>query len=345
MKTHESTLTFPSHDNTSTIHALLWEPADGAADDAESSEVTSAEASADASAPPASAPTQTPTSAPPRGIIQVIHGAAEYCARYRHFAAFFVAAGYVVCADDHIGHGQSASTPETLGHLPLKGGLDILVNDEHQLRQIVAARYPQNTPYIMLGHSMGSFILRAYIARHGTGLAAAIISGTGHQPRALSAFGSLAARIIATFKGATSHSLLLHNLGMGAFSTAISPARTPLDWLSTDPAVVDAYIADPLCGMMFTVGGYATLTELTGDMVKGTAARVPKDLPLLFIAGSEDPVGDKGVAVQKAARHYRQAGVRHVDLKIYEGLRHEILNEPIRESIYQDILTWLPNHP
>jgi alpha-beta hydrolase superfamily lysophospholipase len=307
---NESTVTFPSHDNVSTIHALLWEPDEGS---------------------------ETAV----RGIIHIIHGASEHCARYRHFAAFLAAAGFVVCADDHIGHGKSVDSQEALGHLPLKGGLDILVSDEHTLRQIVAARYPQDTPYIMLGHSMGSFILRAYLARHGTGLAAAILSGTGQQPAALSAAGRLAARVVALLEGATTRSRFLDGLGMGALSKAIPDARTPLDWLSTDPAVVDAYIADEYCGMMFTAGGYATLTELTGDAVKpANAARVPKELPLLFIAGGDDPVGDKGVGVEKAARLYRDAGMRRVDLKIYEGLRHEILNEPIREAIYQDILDW-----
>jgi alpha-beta hydrolase superfamily lysophospholipase len=306
----ESSFTFSSHDNASTIHALIWEPES--------------------------------TAAVPRGIIQIIHGASEHCTRYRHFASFLTNAGFIVCADDHIGHGKSAGSEENLGHLPVKGGLDALIDDEHQLRQTVAARYPQETPYIMLGHSMGSFMLRAYIARYGAGLAAAILSGTGHQAAGLSAFGNFASRLIARFRGPTHHSNFLHNLGMGAFSQAIPDARTPLDWLSIDPAVVDAYIADEHCGMMFTAGGYATLTELTGDSVSPqNAARVPKELPLLFISGGKDPVGENGAAVIKAAQLYRDAGVNRVDLKIYEDLRHEILNEPTRETIYQDIIDWL----
>jgi alpha-beta hydrolase superfamily lysophospholipase len=306
----ESSFTFSSHDGTSTIHTLLWEPetAGGA----------------------------------PRGIIQIIHGASEHCARYRHFADFLTSEGFIVCADDHIGHGKSAGSKENLGHLPVKGGLDALIDDEHQLRQIVAARYPQDTPYIMLGHSMGSFMLRAYLTRYGAGLTAAILSGTGHQAAGLSAFGNFAARLIAKFRGAVYHSRFLHNLGMGAFSQAVPNARTPLDWLSIDPAVVDAYIADEHCGMVFTAGGYATLTALISDSVNPqSAARVPKALPLLLISGSEDPVGENGTAVPKAAQFYRDAGVNRVDMKIYEGLRHEILNEPTREAVYQDIIDWL----
>jgi alpha-beta hydrolase superfamily lysophospholipase len=306
----ESTFTFSSHDSTSTIHALLWE--------------------------------SDSLAAAPRAIIQVIHGASEHCARYHHFADFLIRAGFIVCADDHIGHGQSAGSEEKLGHLPVRGGLDALIDDEHQLRQIVAARYPQNTPYIMFGHSMGSFMLRAYLARYGTGLTAAILSGTGHQAAGLATFGNLAARLIARLRGSTCLSPFLHNLGMGAFAKAIPNARTPLDWLSTDPVVVDAYIADKYCGRMFTAGGYATLTELIGDAVRSSsAARVPKELPLLFISGGEDPVGDNGIAVAKATQFYQDAGVSSVDLKIYEGLRHEILNEPTRETVYQDIVDWL----
>jgi alpha-beta hydrolase superfamily lysophospholipase len=329
----ESQITFSSHDGQSTIYALLWEP-DGKAD---------ATAAATTAAATTNATDTTATN--PRGIIQIMHGASEHCARYRHFASFLTDEGFVVCADDHIGHGQSAEGPEKLGHLPVKGGLDALVEDEHELREIVAARYPADTPFVILGHSMGSFMARAYIARHGTGLAAAILSGTGQQAAGLSAFGNFAARLIARLKGPAHHSNFLHNLGMGALSQTIPEARTPFDWLSTDPAVVDAYIADEWCGMMFTVGGYATLTSLTADMVKpANAARVPKELPLLFIAGSEDPVGEKGAAVKKAAQMYRDANVSCVDVKIYEGLRHEILNEPMREVVYCDIVDWLEAH-
>ncbi|MDR1421245.1 MAG: lysophospholipase [Coriobacteriales bacterium] len=307
----ESEFEFASHDEESTIHVWLWEPDDL-------------------------------SDALPRGIVQIIHGASEYAARYRDFARFLTDAHIVVCADDHIGHGLSAVSEEKLGHLPASGGLKALIADEDSLRKGMVKRYDEAVPYIMFGHSMGSFILRSYIARHGEGLAAAILSGTGHQPANLSSSGNMIARIIARFKGATYRSPLLHNMGMGALSKGMDNPRTPLDWLNTDADKVDEYLADPHCGMVFTAGGYATLTELTGDIVKPkVAANVPEDLPLLFISGDADPVGEMGQSVNRAVQMYKTAGVEHVDLQLYAGMRHEILNEPGHQDVYRDVLEWI----
>jgi alpha-beta hydrolase superfamily lysophospholipase len=302
----ETTLGYLSHDGTSQIRALLWE------------DTTS-----------------------PLAVIQIIHGAAEHIERYRDFAAFLVNEGYVVCGADHIGHGKSVSEAKQLGHMPLKGGRDILVEDAHSLRKQVQEKYP-NAPYLMLGHSMGSFILREYLTQYGEGLAAAIISGTGQQNPTLSAVGSFVAKATATLRGAENRSNLLHNLGLGAYGKQVPNARTELDWLSTDPATVDAYIADDESGMRFSAGAYATLTDLTGRMVTPTAAaKIPKTLPLLFIAGAEDPVGENGEGVRRAVAQYQQAGVEQITLKLYEGMRHEVLNEVDRKVVYKDIADWI----
>lgn len=133
--------------------------------------------------------------------------------------------------------------------------------------------------------------------------------------------------------------------GAGGFARAIENPRTPLDWISVDPAVVDAYIDDPLCGVMFTVGGYAALTGVVARAVDPrVAARIPEDLSLLFIAGAEDPVGENGKAVVRAAELYRDAGVKDVSLILYPGMRHEILNEPGKQTVYADVLAWLCEH-
>ena len=270
----------------------------------------------------------------PRGIVQIVHGMAEHIERYAEFAAYLVDLGYVVCAEDHVGHGKSVSSPDQLGHIPLDGGADILIEDVHSLRQLVASRFSSVTPYIMFGHSMGSFITRVYISRYGSGLAAAVICGTGQQASALSWLGNRVSRIIASLKGETYRSAFVDGLGAGGFGKKIADARTPLDWLSTDPAVVDAYIADPECGQMFTVGAYAALTSLT-------AAAAPHDLTLLFIAGSDDPVGECGKAVMAAAEQYRKAGMDSVDCVLYEGMRHEILNEPGRARVFEETARWM----
>ena len=327
----ETTLRYLSHEDMVQIRALLWE-----ADNDEEPSTSSGTAQERGSKRRVSAP---------QAIIQIVHGASEHIERYRDFAAFLVRAGYVVCGADHVGHGKSASTPEQLGHMPLKKGRDILLEDVHTLRQRVQSVYP-DVPYVLFGHSMGSFILREYLVRCGNGLAAAIISGTAQQSPLLSFFGGLVAKFIAALHGAEQRSTFLHNLGLGAYGKQIPNARTTLDWLSTDPTVVDAYSADNACGMQFSAGAYVTLTELTGRIVTSSHAdQIPKTVPLLFIAGAQDPVGENGKGVRKAVRQYQQAGVEHITLNIYDGMRHEVLNEVEREQVYKDIVAWLQEIP
>ena len=240
---------FLSHDGTSQIRGLIW-------------------------APERPAGTRAPA---PRGVVQIVHGMSEHLGRYDEFARFLVGCGFVECASDHVGHGKSVPDPAKLGCLPAHGGKDVLVEDVHELRRTVAARYSRQTPYILFGHSMGSFVVRAYLARHAEGLAAAVICGTGTQPLALSKAGNFVARRIAASKGEDYRSAFLDGLGAGAFAKQIENARTPFDWLSTDPVVVNAYIADEMCGAMFSAGGYATLTDLTGEVV--TRRRCPAACP------------------------------------------------------------------
>ncbi|OUO88314.1 alpha/beta hydrolase [Gordonibacter sp. An230] len=311
-----SEVEYPSVDGTTHVKGLIWRLSEAASD-----------------------------TVPPRGIVQIVHGMSEHVARYDEFARCLARRGFVVCGEDHVGHGRTAATADDLGHIPLEGGKDLLIANVHALRLLVAARFAPQTPYFLFGHSMGSFIVRAYLARHAAGLAGAVICGTGQQPRALSAAGNLLARLIARAKGERHRSTLIDRMGAGSFGRRIKGARTPFDWLSVDPAVVDAYLSDELCGAMFTVGGYAALTDLTGEVAAPScAARVPRDLPLLFIAGAEDPVGDEGRGVRAAAALMRRAGVESVEEVVYEGMRHEILNEPGRDQVIEDVACWLKAH-
>lgn len=279
----------------------------------------------------------------PKGVIQIVHGMAEYIERYDDLARYFVNRGFAVCGENHIGHGTTASSPQEYGHMPAYGGKDILLADVHTLRLMVTDCFP-DVPYIMYGHSMGSFITRCYIARHGDGLAACVLTGTGNVAPELSKAGATLARLIAAVRGEAYHSKLIDNMGAGAYGKQIENARTNLDWLSTDPTVVDAYIADPQCGFMFTVGGYSALLDLTAECVTPEcAAEVPMELPILLASGDGDPVGDMGKGVQAAAQLLRDAGVMTVDVKLYEGMRHEIHNEIGREGVYDDIASWIEN--
>ena len=280
----------------------------------------------------------------PKAVIQIVHGMAEHIDRYDEFARFLVDRGFVVCAEDHVGHGDSATDSDDYGHIPLRNGKNIVVGDVHTLQRMVSRAFP-GVPYVLYGHSMGSFIARAYIARYGGELAACVLSGTGNVPAGLSKVGRGLARGIATFRGETHRSKLIDSMGAGAYGKKIKNARTNLDWLSTDDEVVDAYIADEKCGFMFTVGGYATLLDLTSEVVTlECACKVPKSLPVFLVAGDGDPVGDMGKGVKAAAELLRNAGVKTVDCKIYEGMRHEIHNEKSKEQVYEDIAAWIEQH-
>lgn len=306
-----TTLSYPSHDNASTIRALVWEPDDAARPDFS-----------------------------PRAVVQIVHGMSEHVERYAPFAEFLVGRGFVVCANDHVGHGKTAGERD-LGHMPLANGADVLVEDVHALREKVCERYP-HARHVMFGHSMGSFVTRVYLTRHADGLSAAILCGTGQQPRIQTVAGRVITRLIAQIRGERHVSRFVDSLGAGAYGRAIKDARTDVDWISSDPDVVDEYIADPLCGQPFTVGAYATLASLVADATDARLARrVPKDLPLLFVAGAEDPVGDCGRGVARAVDEYRNAGVRLVEMGIYPGARHEILNEPCHEAVWHDVEEFL----
>ena len=305
-------ITFASSNGAAQIRACLWEPEN--------------------------------STKPVKGIIQIVHGMAEHIERYDHFTRFLALNGYIVVAEDHIGHGKSAATPEELGVMD-PNSKEVLIADVHALRQLATKRYPQAQTYTIFGHSMGSFITRAYLARHGEGLDGAIICGTGNQPHILSKAGNLLARFLSAVRGKAYKSTFIDSLGAGSFAKGIENARTPVDWISVDPAVVDAYLADELSGQMFSVGAYATLTDLTAEVVtKQSVNKIPKTLPVLFIAGAQDPVGECGKAVLAAAQLFENCGITNTEVIIYEGMRHEILNEPDAQKVYDDVLNWLTTH-
>lgn len=307
-------LSYPSADGASTVRAWLWEP-----DERELNGRSR-----------------------PRALVQIVHGMSEHAGRYLPFVEFLCAQGFAVCAHDHVGHGRTAAGANDLGHMPLRDGEDVLVNDVQALRMQAIGRLGIKMPYVLFGHSMGSFIARVYLTRYAFGVRAAIICGTGQQPLIMTGAGRFLCCVMARLHGERRHSKLAHALGAGAFARSVKDARTDADWISTDADVVDAYLADPLSGQMFTVGAYGTLAQLATDAQRRRlAARIPHGLPMLFVAGADDPVGEYGRGVHRAVEEYRAAGVETVDEIIYSGARHEILNEPIAADVQRDILNWL----
>lgn len=278
----------------------------------------------------------------PKAVVQLVHGMAEHIMRYEPFARYLCARGFAVCGHDHVGHGRSVDDASGLGCLPVHGGRDVLVGDVGRMRAVMRRRVDAACPHFLFGHSMGSFVVRAYIADCAQGLAGAIICGTGHIPPATSAAGNVLARLIARVRGEDYVSRLLGEASVGAYTRAIPDARTPLDWLSYDEGNVDAYLADDLCGFAFSAGGNATLMALTGEVCAPACfARIPSQLPLLFVAGDADPVGNMGEGVRTAAQMATDAGVQDVTCTIYEHMRHEILNEADAPRVMEHIATWM----
>lgn len=274
-------------------------------------------------------------------ILQIIHGMSEYVDRYDEFARYLADKGILVVGDDHLGHGKSVNPGEPYGYFCKEDAATVLVRDEHRLKKMMQEQY-QGVPYLILGHSMGSFIARNYLIRYGSGIDGAIIMGTGMQPRPCLAIGRILAAIQALFCGPKHVSRLIDRLAFGSFNKRIESPKTPSDWLCANAESVERYIADPLCGFVFTANGFQTLMKLIwnlGDSRK--LNKMPRQLPVFFVSGEEDPVGDYGRAVKDVYESFQRLNMEHVQMKLYPGDRHEILNETDREDVYGDIYRWI----
>lgn len=280
-----------------------------------------------------------PTDTDLRAVVQICHGMCEHIDRYADFARFLCERGIMVCGNDHIGHRHSVKSPSGLGFFAPQDGWKYLIRDAYELTLLVRERYPA-TPYFLLGHSMGSFVARCYMGRHGARLSGAIISGTGGPNPLMRTAEQLAGALCRT-QGMHGRSKLLEHLVSGNWNDRFEH-RTPKDWISRDTAAVDAYIADPHTSFRFTNAGYRDLFTLSGLANNSAwADAVPKALPVLFVSGDQDPVGDYGRGVRKVVRMLEDAGLSDITLRLYRGGRHEMLNEVNRAQVYEDIYTWL----
>ena len=276
----------------------------------------------------------------PKAVLQIVHGIAEFVERYDTFANYLSTLGFVVVAEDHMGHGQSINGEGIQGYF--HGGWFNAVADTYHLLEETKKEYP-DLPYILFGHSMGSFMARTILCKYpDSGIAAAIICGTGWQPTfALPALIKVV-EAICKKTGETNPSESLQKMVFGSYNDKVEHFRTPCDWLTRDAKIVDAYIAHPLCGFTPACG-------LLRDMMKGiyyiqqpkNLAQMKKDLPVFFIAGGDDPVGSYGKGVRQAAEAFRQAGMTDVSVKIYPLCRHEILNEINKEEVFADVVQWI----
>ena len=275
---------------------------------------------------------------PPRGIVHLVHGISEHIGRYDETARFLAEHGFLVCGEDHLGHGRTV-TDGSYGFFAPENGWTLAARDVRALRKLEGARHP-NLPYFLLGHSMGSFLTRTYLILWPGTVSGAVLMGTGQEPAPLVALGKRISALECRRLGPRGVSPLVHTLSLGAYNRRFRPSRTPSDWLSRDPAEVDAFL--PLCQSRPTV-------SLFRDMMGGLQliarrdqlARMDPSVPVCFLSGQEDPVGGMGRGVEQVVRMFQDAGCRDLSLHLYPGARHELFHEQNRREVWADLLDWL----
>lgn len=279
-----------------------------------------------------------PKTQKPICILQIVHGMSEYIDRYDDFARFMAGKGVLVVGDDHLGHGLSVKEGELRGYFCKEDAATVLVRDEHRLKKMMQEEYP-GIPYIILGHSMGSFILRNYLMRYGSGIDGAVIMGTGMQPRRMVIFAWMLAGLISIFAGPRHICSRLDKMLFSAYNRGLKAG--PGDsgsWVSVNPENAKRHSEDPMCNFVFTANGFQTLMKLIWNLYDAEKLRqMPKELPIFFVSGKEDPVGNYGRDVERVFHSFEELGMEQVQLKLYPGDRHEILNEADREDVYGDI--------
>ena len=278
----------------------------------------------------------------PLAILQIVHGMNEYIDRYDRFARFLAGKGILVVGEDHLGHGKSVPEGGTFGYFTEHDAATVIVRDVHRLKKITQEQNP-GVPYYILGHSMGSLMLRNYLLRYGNGIDGAILLGTGTPATAFLAGAQILIRSLVAVKGDHYVSRKVTALTFGHYMDHIEQPVTYYDWVTSDPEELDKYVKDPWCtGFTFTLNGFYTLAEMSRRMqIRNLLTRIPKKLPILIASGTEDPVGNWGKDPKDLYDMYINLGLTKVTIKLYSGARHELLNEKNREQVFDDIYNWL----
>ena len=274
-----------------------------------------------------------------KGVVQMAHGMAEHKARYFPFMEFLAEKGYATVIHDHRGHGDSVKSPDDWGHYYTQD-TSAMVEDTHQVTEYIKEQYP-GKPVYLFGHSMGSLVVRAYLRKYDAEIAKLIVCGAPGKNPAVGA-ANILIKILTALKGEKHVSQLMFNMSLGGFNKSVENPRTSCDWLSVNEDNVDKYLADPMCGFGFTLNGYKHLMGVMGDCFDESGWKMAnKDIPIFFIAGSNDPcIGGKDGWLDSQI-FLRKMGYTNVDGKLYEGYRHEILQEEIAEEVYKDVLDFI----
>ena len=298
-------ITFPSSDGKNTIHAELFVPSDNNI----------------------------------KGVVQIAHGMMDYIGRYKGMADALCKAGYALAGNDHLGHGDSVATPEDYGFFASKGGYDYVIDDVKKMNDLIRKEIP-GVPVVLLGHSMGSFISRLYAVKYSDSIDGLIIHGTA-GPNPATGAGLLLVKILRAIKGERHRSKFVCSLADGGYNKGFDPAEGSGAWLTRDPSMVADRVGNPKNDFIFTLAGYEDLFNFLGDCNSSQWFReFPKNLPTLVISGEEDPVGGFGKGVRYVYEQLNKQGA-NVELKLFEGARHELFNETNREDVFSYLIAWL----
>ena len=288
-----------------------------------------------------------------KAIVQISHGMAEYIDRYDEFAKYLASNGILAVGNDHMGHGESVNSKDDLGYfsIPIKGMPSkykdkftsgaLAVKDLYRITRQVKKHYP-GIPYILLGHSMGSFLARRYMIDYGDELDGVILVGTGNTSKGHLLMGKALLNAIKLAKGERYRSKLAYDVMYGGYNKRVKEKHSENDWICSDKKVVDKYDNDEKCGYRFTINGLEALVD-TVDYVenKKNINKINRSIKTLLLAGEDDPVGGFGQEVKLTYETLNSHGIIDIDMKMYKGMRHEILNETGKENVYKAVLNWI----
>ncbi len=298
-------LSFPSTDGKNTIHAELFIPSDNNI----------------------------------RAVVEISHGMMDYIGRYKLMAEAFCTAGIALAGHDHLGHGDSVSTPDDYGFFASKGGYDFVIDDVKKMNDLIRREIP-DTPVVLLGHSMGSFIARLYAAKYADSIDGLIIHGTA-GPNPATGAGLLLVKLLRAVKGERHRSKFVCSMADGGYNKGFDPSEGDGAWLTRDPSMVADRVGNPKNDFIFTLAGYEDLFRFLGDCnAADWFARFPKKLPTLVVSGEMDPVGGFGKGVRYVYDNLKKNDAA-VSLKLYEGARHELFNETNRDEVFADLISWI----
>ena len=301
-----SEYTYPSSDGIHTIYADIYAPVDRA----------------------------------PRAVVQICHGMVDFVKRYEQLALALVKQGIVLAGNNHLGHAKSSNSPQDLGFFADRDGFKHVLRDVHTMNRYLRTTYP-NVPIIVMGHSMGSFIARLFVARHPHAADGFIIHGTG-GPNPLTPLGHLVAGTIGLFRGNRYRSKTLRAITFAGYNSHFPKSEGKNAWLTRDLTIINEYDDNPYSNFVFTVSAYRDLFRfLSRSNSKSWFQKYPKSMPTLIMSGTEDPVGGYGKSVTYVYKHLLLAGVSDVRLRLYEGGRHELFRDTCRTEVFRDIINFV----